>query len=158
MDGSRTEVGGDDDAIALQVREALAAEPNLSAATISAVAGRGQVTLYGSVRQDGEKSLAEDVAAAQPGVSRVRNFLGVDPDGQQKDQQRAEKLSKALFEDDEIDASEVQVSLSGPQAVLWGSVDNAEHKRKAERLARFDMGAMYVRNELNIKPAEAEAT
>ncbi len=158
MDKPGTGVGGDDDVLALQVREALAAEPNLCAPTISAVAGRKQVTLYGSVGHDREKSLAEDVASAQPGVSGVRNFLGVNPDGQEKDQQRAEMLNKALSEDGEINASEVQVSLSGPQAVLWGSVESAEDKRKAERLARFDMGAMYVRNELNVVPRDERAT
>ena len=39
-------------------------------------------------------------------------------------------------------------------AVLWGTVKSTEQKRAVEHLAKFSHGAMYIRNNLDVRLAE----
>jgi osmotically-inducible protein OsmY len=142
------------ESIVERVRDVLADIAQVNSEAISVTVGYGRATLYGRVRDSSESEAAELTASLTPGVSAVRNLLQVDPEGQKEDLRRHHQLMKALEGDDGIDAFGVRVSVSGPQAVLWGTVRSQEQKRAVERLAKFNHGAMYIRNDLEVRPAE----
>jgi osmotically-inducible protein OsmY len=72
-----TQACEDDARLAAQVRRQLDRYPALRGPDISVTAEGSVVYLHGLVDTGLERSMAESVAAAVPGVTRVANMLGV---------------------------------------------------------------------------------
>ena len=68
-----------DQALALTVRDALAASPVYKYSGVHVTADRGKVELDGIVPTLAQKRAAEDIAEQVPGVVRVDNDLSVQP-------------------------------------------------------------------------------
>lgn len=72
-----------------------------------------------------------------------------------KDYQRSEEriredVSDRLSDDDEIDASDIEVKVSGSEVILSGTVESREIKRRAEDIAESVSGVTNVQNQLRI--------
>ncbi|MFC3288266.1 BON domain-containing protein, partial [Paracoccus aerius] len=62
-----------------------------------------------------------------------------------------EDVSDRLSDDRHIDASDVEVSVSGGEVTLDGTVDSRAAKRHAEDLAESCSGVKHVQNNLRVK-------
>jgi osmotically-inducible protein OsmY len=78
-------------------------------------------------------------------------YAGVGPKGYQRSDERIrEDVSDRFMEDDELNAGEIEVNVSGGIVTLTGSVDDRYQKRRAEDLAEDCPGVKDVRNELSV--------
>jgi osmotically-inducible protein OsmY len=83
---------------------------------------------------------------------RGRGFAGKGPKGYTRaDDRIREEVSDALMADDDLDASEVTVNVSGGEVTLSGTVDSREAKRMAEELAERVQGVQNVQNSLRVQ-------
>ncbi|MFC3287370.1 BON domain-containing protein, partial [Paracoccus aerius] len=62
-----------------------------------------------------------------------------------------EDVSDRLSDDRHIDASDIEVSVSGGEVTLDGTVDSRSAKRHAEDLAESCSGVKHVQNNLRVK-------
>lgn len=72
-----------------------------------------------------------------------------------KDYQRSEgrireDVSDRLSDDHELDASDIDVKVSGTEVILSGTVENREAKRRAEDIAESVSGVSNVQNQLKV--------
>lgn len=93
---------------------------------------------------------------------RISNFLGggferdVDHRGRgpknfkRSDERIHEDVCQRLADDPWLDASEIEVSVSGGEVTLAGSVESREAKRRAEDLADGQAGVANVKNDLRV--------
>ncbi len=94
---------------------------------------------------------AEDMRAGdmQAGAQHHR---GRGPKGYQRSDERIlEDVNDRLTEDPHIDASEIDVSVSGREVTLNGTVNSRFEKRHAEDLAESVSGVTHVQNNLRIQ-------
>lgn len=63
--------------LALEVRDAIAADPSLRAHNITVNAAAGEVTLLGVVSSTTERDRAAELARSVRGVTRVENLLSI---------------------------------------------------------------------------------
>ncbi|WP_374301223.1 BON domain-containing protein [Paracoccus sp. (in: a-proteobacteria)] len=68
-----------------------------------------------------------------------------------------EDVSDRLSDDRHIDASDIEVSVSGGEVTLDGTVENRFAKRHAEDLAESCSGVSHVQNNLRVKDRRAGA-
>jgi BON domain len=97
---------------------------------------------------------AETAPATAPASSRSpgRDYRGVGPRGYVRSPTRIyEDICDRLAEHPLIDASDIEVLISGIEVVLAGSVDNAITADRAEALARQVPGVTAVRNALTVR-------
>lgn len=81
-------------------------------------------------------------------------FRGKGPKGYQRSDERlTEDINERLTYDDDVDASEISVAVSGGEATLTGTVNSRHEKRRAEDLADDVSGITHVQNNLRVKPA-----
>jgi osmotically-inducible protein OsmY len=81
---------------------------------------------------------------------------GKGPKGYQRSDERIrEDVSDRLTEDDYLDASNVEVSVSSGEVVLSGTVENREDKRRAEDLAERISGVQNVQNNIRVNRHES---
>lgn len=71
-------------------------------------------------------------------------------DYRRSDERILEDVCDRLSDDSFIDASEIDVKVSGSEVVLTGSVDSREAKRRAEDLAESISGVTNVQNNLKV--------
>jgi osmotically-inducible protein OsmY len=97
----------------------------------------------------------EEQRAAAAGGHRGRGPRGY----KRSDERITEDLNDRLTEDPGIDASEVQVQVSGGEVTLTGTVDSREARRRAEDIAEAVSGVSYVMNNLRVRqPGTTGAT
>jgi len=81
-------------------------------------------------------------------------FRGKGPKGYQRSDDRLiEDINERLTYDDDVDASEISVAVSGGEATLSGTVNSRHEKRRAEDLADDVSGITHVQNNLRVKKA-----
>ena len=86
------------------------------------------------------------------------SYRGRGPKGYQRSDERIhEDLCERLYDDDGIDASGVEVTVSGGTVTLNGSVDDRWQKRRAEDLAEQVSGVHDVQNNLRLSNASMES-
>jgi len=68
------------------------------------------------------------------------------------DERIREDVSDRLTDDPWIDASEIEVSVSGSEVTLSGTVANRSDRRRAEDVAEAVSGVRYVQNNLRVRP------
>jgi hypothetical protein len=91
-----------------------------------------------------------------PGGGRYR---GRGPRAYRRSAERIrEDVSDRLTDDHEVDASRIEVAVSGGEVRLSGSVDSRAAKRRAEDIAWSVAGVTQVQNDLRVEPLEATRT
>lgn len=95
-----------------------------------------------SRREESEKGVWES----------VKDFFGVGPKGYSRSDARIhEDVSDALMHDRSVDASQIEVEVTGGKVVLRGSVTSKWMKRRAEDCAEDISGVKDVHNEIAVK-------
>jgi len=94
---------------------------------------------------------------AEPHVHRgVGPHRGKGPVGYQRSDDRIRELvCESLTEDDQIDASQIEVAVNRGEVALSGSVDDRRAKRDAEDCAWSVTGVRDVQNQLRVRGAGA---
>jgi len=91
---------------------------------------------------------------ARPGAHRGRGPRNY----RRSDDRIREDVSDRLMDDSHVDASEIEVTASGGEVTLSGSVSSRAEKRYAEDIAEAVSGVAHVQNNLRvIDPRSAEA-
>jgi hypothetical protein len=84
-------------------------------------------------------------------MESVRNFFGIGPKGYKRSDERIrEDVCEALAHHPEIDASDIEVDVTGGYVTLKGHVENRQIKRLAERSIEQISGIEDVHNLLRI--------
>lgn len=99
-------------------------------------------------------------AAATPAPPRPpeRNYRGIGPRGYVRSPTRIyEDICDRLTDHPLIDASDIEVVVSGIEVTLQGSVDNAIAAGRAEAIAREVPGVKSVRNALTVRARDQAA-
>ena len=97
---------------------------------------------------------AQTIEPTAPPQRPDRNYRGVGPRGYVRSPQRIyEDICDRLTEHPQIDASDIEVLISGIEVVLAGSIDNAIAAGRAEAVARDVSGVKTVRNRLQVRAA-----
>jgi osmotically-inducible protein OsmY len=107
---------------------------------------------YGSESSQGFQSPGQGLGQGQRG-----RFTGRGPKGwQRSDESILERVNEALEEHPDIDASEIEVTCSGGEIVLRGTVDERRAKRLAEDAVENLPGVKDVRNEIRVQQQERQ--
>lgn len=86
-------------------------------------------------------------------------FRGKGPKGYQRSDERiTEEVNQALADDDDLDASDIEVSVSSGEVTLTGTVSNRQAKRWAEDLVEGISGVNEVQNHLRVKREDQAGT
>lgn len=106
----------------------------------------------GSYRRPGAGDSADAPIAREVHVHRGTGpHRGKGPAGYQRSDERIRELvCESLTDDDEIDASHVEVLVSGGEVTLSGTVDDRRTKRAAEDCAYCVSGVRDVQNRLRV--------
>ena len=80
-----------------------------------------------------------------------RGHRGLGPKGYQRSDERIdEEVHQRLTDDGWLDATHINVSVSGGEVTLSGTVENREAKHRAERLVEDLSGVKHVQNNLRV--------
>ena len=110
--------------------------------------GTGGTWDQGSPEQD-EWSPGQSGAARRP--SSGGGFRGKGPMNYQRPDQRIrEDVCEYLTEDDDVDASEIDVKVEQCEVTLTGMVPSRDMKRRAERVAERASGVRDIHNQLKV--------
>ncbi|HEX3864735.1 MAG TPA: BON domain-containing protein [Stellaceae bacterium] len=105
--------------------------------------------------QDGRRTPAAAPLPRQSGGYQGVSFRGVGPRGYHRSAERIyEDICDRLTENPFIDASDVEVTVSGGEVVLSGSIDSAISTYQVESIAREAPGVAVVRNNLSVRYGE----
>jgi hypothetical protein len=107
----------------------------------------GQRTGYtGALGQGGDERIGEVHVHRETGPHRGKGPAGY----QRSDERIRELVCESLTDDDEIDASSIEVSVSSGEVTLSGTVDGRRTKRAAEDCAYSVPGVRDVQNRLRV--------
>ena len=85
------------------------------------------------------------------GQSRQGEHSGRGPRGYKRSDERIrEDVCDRLTDDPHIDASEIEIEVSGAEVTLSGTVDSREARRHAEEIVEGVSGVTYVQNNLRV--------
>ncbi|HET6521889.1 MAG TPA: BON domain-containing protein [Geminicoccaceae bacterium] len=91
---------------------------------------------------------------ARHGDSGAQHHRGRGPRGYTRSDERIrDDISDRLTDDPYLDASEIEVSVSGGEVTLSGTVNSRQDKRRAEDLADDVSGVSHVQNNLRVRQA-----
>lgn len=83
---------------------------------------------------------------------RTGGFRGKGPKGYRRSDERiTEEVNQVLADDDDLDASDIEVSVLGGEVTLTGTVASRQDKRWAEDLVEGISGVTEVQNHLRVK-------
>jgi hypothetical protein len=86
--------------------------------------------------------------------ARAGRFAGRGPRGYQRSDERIrEEVCDLLLESDEVDASDIDVSVASGEVTLQGTVPDRGMKRIAEDLLDYVQGVQQVHNQLRVQTA-----
>ena len=125
-------------------------DPRVDASRLDVECQSGRVTLTGSVAWMYQKLAAEFDVKELPGVRAVENRIVVESRVMPRDVM--DRVVGALCADRSIDASHIDVSVSGRVVTLTGTVKAWVDKHTAERAAWRTPGVAEVRNHIEIEP------
>jgi BON domain len=112
--------------------------------------GRGG---YGESERGGDVSRGneEDRGSRDAQRRRDQDFRGRGPKGYKRSDQRIqEDVNDRLADDPYVDASDIEVSVSGGEVNLTGTVEGHQSRRRAEDLAEQVSGVSYVQNGIRV--------
>jgi osmotically-inducible protein OsmY len=91
---------------------------------------------------------------ARQGEQGAQHHRGRGPKGYTRSDERIrEDVNDRLTDDAYVDASEIEVAVSGCEVTLTGTVDSREAKRRAEDCAESVSGVRHVQNNLRVQQA-----
>jgi len=94
-----------------------------------------------------------DYAVDRERYDAYRGARGLGPkDYKRSDERISDDAHQRLTDDPWVDASEINVSVSGGEVTLSGTVESREAKHRAERIVEDLSGVNHVQNNLRIKP------
>jgi osmotically-inducible protein OsmY len=100
---------------------------------------------------DEEAERRRRMDAAREGKHRGRGPKGY----ARSDERIREDVSDRLSDDDMVDASDIEVTVSNREVTLSGTVDSRAARRRAEDCAEAVSGVSYVQNNLRVKGASS---
>jgi hypothetical protein len=120
--------------------------------------GRGYEQTYGPGREFGRTRMDEGRVRGGGAWQSRGEHSGQGPKGYARSDDRIrEDVCDRLTEDPEIDASNIEVSVSRCEVSLGGTVDSREAKRRAEDCAESVSGVRNVQNSLRVQQQGTEA-
>lgn len=132
------------------VKDAFLYDPRVNMFDIQVESQSGYVTLRGTVDNLKAKRTAAQDADNIVGVWSVENKIKVVP-GTPSDRRIAENVRDALRRDPFVDRYQIDVSVVGGQAYLFGEVDSTFEKAQADDLAAAQAGVREVSNFLTVR-------
>lgn len=100
---------------------------------------------FGDMARDDDRDYAEG--------RDYRGHRGLGPKGYKRSDDRiSEDAHQRLTDDSWLDASNINLSVSGGEVTLSGTVENREAKHRAERIVEDISGVSHVQNNLRIQP------
>ncbi|MBP2315656.1 BON domain-containing protein [Azospirillum soli] len=88
----------------------------------------------------------------QASHDRGQHYGGLGPRGYTRSDERIrEDVNDRLTDDPYVDASDIEVTVSGCEVTLSGTVDDRRAKRQAEDVAESVSGVRYVQNNLRVR-------
>jgi len=101
----------------------------------------------------GEGAYDRDYAEDRERYEAYRGARGLGPKGYKRSDERvSEDVHQRLADDPWLDATNVNVAVSGGEVTLSGSVDSREAKHRAERIVEDLTGVNHVQNNLRVQP------
>jgi osmotically-inducible protein OsmY len=90
----------------------------------------------------------------RPDEQRDGGHRGRGPRGYKRSDERiTEEVNERLTDARDVDATEIQVQVSGGEVTLTGTVDGRNARRRAEEIAEAVGGVSYVMNNLRVRQA-----
>lgn len=87
------------------------------------------------------------------------SYFGKGPKGfKRSDERIKEEVSEALYRDNNVDASEIEVNVQNGEVTLSGTVENRHMKRLAEDCVENVSGVSDVRNELRVQSSSSRSS
>jgi osmotically-inducible protein OsmY len=120
---------------------------------VQVVVHGGHLTLTGTVRTLFQRAVAEKAVRHIDGVKGVVNRVAVAPAVSIPDIER--QIRRALHRDAEIDARSIEVTASGPEVTLNGTVGSWHEREAAESAAMHATGIRRVDNRIRIESPAA---
>lgn len=139
----------DDQAIETAIQDAFLYDPRVNPFSPNIAVASGVVTLTGFVNNLAAKNAAGDDARNVVGVSRVYNFIKVQPTPLIGDGPLAERVERALERDAFVHPYAVDVTARNGLVTLTGDVHSAYEKDRAAIVASRVTGVQEVRNLLD---------
>ncbi|HNR31162.1 MAG TPA: BON domain-containing protein [Candidatus Hydrogenedentes bacterium] len=159
----------EDSSISARVASKFLMNKHLSPLNITTSTSAGVVTLSGSVREDAQKQLAEELAREVPGVVDVRNELLVVPTAYTERQKRgfgqrmrdasvSANVRGVLLRDGETKGVKIGVETVNGVVTLSGVANSGEQKAKIGQSAAQARGVVEVVNNLTVLDRPALGT
>ena len=149
-----------DDEIVNTTKDSYVYKNYLKDDNITVEARNGEVTLTGEVKEESHKSLAEETAAATPGVIKVNNQLKVtntqDATNKDTDGWIGLKAKSSLLFHRNVSGTATRVDVKDGVVILSGNVESQAQKDLATQYIRDVEGVKSVDNQLNVVPADAQ--
>jgi osmotically-inducible protein OsmY len=123
---------------------------------VTASASGGNVTLTGTVQDEGDKALAADTVENIPGVVNVNNQIAVTPIyPEHSDAWMAFKIHSVLLVKANVSAINTKVVVTDGNVILTGTADNLAQKELTGVYAKDIVGVKAVENDITVadKPA-----
>ncbi len=131
------------------VKDVLLYDPRVASYKVAVISDQGHVTLRGNVDNLKAKRAATRSAESVVGVWSVDNKIKVrtrDVEGSAL----AAEIRNALLEDPYINRFDINISATNGVVYLFGDVDSAFEKSRAEDIASLQQGVVRVRNYLTV--------
>lgn len=136
--------------IAREAGEALERSVGFPAGAIKATVHNAEVTLTGVVDWHFQRENAVEAVAGLRGVRRVHNLITLKPRPTSATKMKA-KITSAIMRNAQLDANQIEVTVTGHQATLTGTVSSWAERRQAEYAAWSSVGITAVNNQIRVE-------
>jgi osmotically-inducible protein OsmY len=137
--------------IARDANDALQRSTTLLNDAVKATVHDHRVTLTGVLEWKYQRDYAERAVSAIKGVTHVENKISLTPHLVVDAETMKSKITSAIMRNAQLDADNVQVSVTGPKATLRGAVSSWAERRQAEHAAWATAGVTIVNNQIIVR-------